>query len=61
MNLPKIIYIVRQNEGTEDEYLQAELTDEEFAEIGKKTPVGKYRLEETYSVTAQRVVERKKA
>lgn len=61
MNLPATMFITSVNEGTDDQYFQAEKSDEEFAEVGKRTQVGKYRLEEVFVVTAKRVVERKGA
>jgi len=55
---PETVFIAIKEEGTQDEFLQAELSDEEFAEVGTRTPVGKYRLVESYGVTAQRVIDR---
>lgn len=53
MKLPKQLYVRIENPGTEDEFLLANATIDEFAEVGETIRAGLYQLVEEVTVTAR--------
>jgi hypothetical protein len=55
-NYPKELFVIRENEGSEDEYLNTTETAEETAELGKKKRVARYVLEDVITVEGKAIV-----
>lgn len=51
--MPKVIYMRIVNNGTEDEYFEADDDVERMAEIGEARTVGVYELKHIKKVTAE--------
>lgn len=50
--LPKELYVFRENEGTQDEFLITHETAHDAADLSENRIVGRYVLEETLEVSA---------